>query len=255
VGPPRKKKCRCTRVHRGHALSASGVGAQPEHGISAFRLRWGASPAYCSWSMDLLDHARSMLAGSKRSADACAGGGCQDDRHRRWHDGLLYRVFLAAAASVLSRHRHALTSSSMVGFPETLPLYVSLWVYVSLAPALLINRRELVFLRTGGMRCSPRSPGHFFVWPTTVPRTDVAWFPQAFRFGFLKTVDAAVTPAFVATWRLPFFTAIWLGACCGRWALGPPCGSSNWLWAWYPVFDDGHRSTSRSMSSPERCSE
>ena len=28
--------------------------------------------------------------------------------------------------------------------PETLPLYLSLWFYVSLVPALLIDRRELV---------------------------------------------------------------------------------------------------------------
>ncbi|MFA5056770.1 MAG: phosphoesterase, partial [Opitutaceae bacterium] len=79
----------------------------------------------------------------------------------------------------------------LIGFrPEALPLYLSLWLYVSLAPALLIDRRELVSYGLAAIGLSVIGLGIFLFWPTTVPRPDVDW-SQHPAFAFLKSVDAS----------------------------------------------------------------
>lgn len=55
----------------------------------------------------------------------------------------------------------------LIGFrPEALPLYLSLWLYVSLAPALLIDRRELVSYALAAVGLSVIGLAIFLLWPT-----------------------------------------------------------------------------------------
>lgn len=93
--------------------------------------------------------------------------------------------------------------------PWTMPLYVSLWVYVSLPPALLATRRELH--RYGMAMAGTCVAGliAFYFWPTAVPATHIDWarYPAV---SFLKSVDAAgnAFPSLhVAT---AIFSGIWL---------------------------------------------
>jgi hypothetical protein len=74
--------------------------------------------------------------------------------------------------------------------PGALPVYLSLWIYVSLPPALLGTREELFAfgwqaagLCLAGLAC-------FLLWPTAVPTSALDWngFPGS---GILQGVDAA----------------------------------------------------------------
>lgn len=71
-----------------------------------------------------------------------------------------------------------------------LPLYLSLWVYVSLAPALIVDRLELIFLGWGWVALSVLGLGIFLAWPTAVPVGEVDWsrYPA---LELLKARDAA----------------------------------------------------------------
>jgi hypothetical protein len=123
----------------------------------------------------------------------------------------------------------------LIGFrPEALPLYLSLWFYVSLAPALLINRRELVSYGLAAIALSVIGLGIFLFWPTAVPRPDVDW-SQHPAFAFLKSVDASgnACPSLHVAFAVR-------STGCGAWASCIPRSPSV--------------SMSRSMFSPEPCS-
>lgn len=113
--------------------------------------------------------------------------------------------------------------------PWTIQLYVSLWVYVSLPPALIATRRELY--RYGLAMAATCFAGLivFYFWPTAVPPADIDWarYPEV---GFLKNIDAAgnAFPSLhVAT---AIFSGIWLDHLLRR--FNPPRWSRlfNWLW-------------------------
>jgi membrane-associated phospholipid phosphatase len=112
--------------------------------------------------------------------------------------------------------------------PETLPLYLSLWVYVSLAPALLLERREMISyaLATAGM--SVIGLGIFILWPTTVDwPADWSHHPA---FAFLKSVDAAGNACPSLHVAFAVFTAIWLGRLLRQMGTGQLMRALNWLW-------------------------
>jgi membrane-associated phospholipid phosphatase len=98
----------------------------------------------------------------------------------------------------------------LVGFqPGALALYLSLWVYVSLPPALLETRRELVAygwaiggLCLLGMAC-------FLLWPTAVPPSDVDW-DRFSSFSMLKGIDAAGNACPSLHVATAVFSGLWL---------------------------------------------
>jgi membrane-associated phospholipid phosphatase len=75
--------------------------------------------------------------------------------------------------------------------PAALPLYLSLWVYVSLAPALIADRRQLASLALAAFGLSLAGLGIFLVWPTVVPAGTGATWAADSAFAFLKAVDAS----------------------------------------------------------------
>ncbi|PIQ39196.1 MAG: PA-phosphatase [Thalassolituus sp. CG17_big_fil_post_rev_8_21_14_2_50_53_8] len=93
--------------------------------------------------------------------------------------------------------------------PWALPVYFSLWVYVSLPPALLATRRELSRYATVMAGTCLAGLIVFYFWPTVVPPADIDWalYPQV---NFLKELDAsgnAFPSLHVAT---AVFSGIWL---------------------------------------------
>jgi len=79
----------------------------------------------------------------------------------------------------------------VIGFdPRTLLLYLSLWVYVSLPPALLATRRELYQYAAAMAVTCLIGLLVFYFWPTAVPVADIDWarYPDVH---FLKNIDAA----------------------------------------------------------------
>jgi membrane-associated phospholipid phosphatase len=113
--------------------------------------------------------------------------------------------------------------------PEALPLYLSLWFYVSLVPVLLVERRELVSYALAAAGISVVGLGIFLLWPTAVNWPDADW-SQYPAFAFLQSVDASgnVCPSLHVAFAV--FTAIWLGRLLRR--MGAGCGvcAFNWLW-------------------------
>ena len=79
----------------------------------------------------------------------------------------------------------------LIGFqPLALPLYLSLWVYVSLPPTLLATRREMYGYGLAMAATCLAGLLVFYFWPTTVPPVNIDWaqYPDVH---FLKNIDAA----------------------------------------------------------------
>ncbi len=79
----------------------------------------------------------------------------------------------------------------LIGFrPEALPLYLSLWVYVSLGSSLVLERKELLSHALAAVVLAAMGLAIFLWWPTAVPPSNVDWSRHA-GFEFLKQVDAS----------------------------------------------------------------
>jgi len=79
----------------------------------------------------------------------------------------------------------------LIGFSSTwLPAYLSLWVYVSLPPALIGDRHALdAYGIWVGLLCLS-GLALFMAWPTTIPPNMVDWAAHP-EMAFLKGIDAA----------------------------------------------------------------
>ena len=93
--------------------------------------------------------------------------------------------------------------------PEALPVYLSLWLYVSLAPALLKSLRELASFGLAALALSAIGLGIFVLWPTAIPSFDIDW-SQHPSIQFLKTVDVASNACPSLHVAFAVFTALWL---------------------------------------------
>lgn len=113
--------------------------------------------------------------------------------------------------------------------PFTLPLYLSLWVYVSLAPALLVDRRELISYGIAALAISVIGLGIFHLWPTTIPVPDINWaeYPSV---SFLKALDATGNACPSLHVAFAAFTAIWFHRILGQMRTGRGWRWFNWLW-------------------------
>ena len=118
----------------------------------------------------------------------------------------------------------------LIGFqPLALPMYLSLWVYVSLPPALLATRRELYGYGIAMTGTCLAGLIVFYFWPTVVPAADIDWaqYPDV---AFLKSMDAsgnACPSLHVAT---AVFSGIWLHHLLRRFGAPLWILILNWMW-------------------------
>jgi membrane-associated phospholipid phosphatase len=115
---------------------------------------------------------------------------------------------------------------SMIGFK---PLYISLWVYVSLPPVLLATRSELYGYGLAMAGTCLAGLIIFYFWPTAVPVADIDWalYPGV---DFLKNMDAsgnACPSLHVAT---AIFSGVWLHHLLRRFEAPKWVLLINWLW-------------------------
>lgn len=106
--------------------------------------------------------------------------------------------------------------------PLAFYVYITLWVYVSLPPALLASRRELYGYGAAMAATCLTGLVIFFFWPTAVSPADIDWarYPD---MNFLKNLDAggnACPSLHVAT---AVFSGIWLHRLLRRF------GTPSWL--------------------------
>jgi membrane-associated phospholipid phosphatase len=114
-------------------------------------------------------------------------------------------------------------------WPWALPLYLSLWLYVSLVPALLRDRRELASYGAAAGALSAIGLGIFFLWPTGVPPSEIDWSRHP-GFAFLKSVDASGNACPSLHVAFAVFTAVWFGRLLGATGAPPALRAVNWLW-------------------------
>lgn len=117
-----------------------------------------------------------------------------------------------------------------IGFqPAAFAIYVSLWPYTILPPALLLRRRDIVDygLRMGALCAAGFAVFHF--WPNRIAALAIDWerYPSV---AFLKEVDTsgnACPSLHVAT---AVFTAIWLHSRIATWRRGALLQVVNAAW-------------------------
>jgi membrane-associated phospholipid phosphatase len=93
--------------------------------------------------------------------------------------------------------------------PAALPLYVSLWLYVCLAPALLDTGRALTDYGLATLAISVVGMAVFLVWPTAVPPNGIDW-SQHPATRFLKGVDLAGNACPSMHVAFAVLTGLWL---------------------------------------------
>ena len=113
--------------------------------------------------------------------------------------------------------------------PKTLPLYLSLWVYVSLPPAFFATRRGLYRYALAMTMMCISGLVIFYFWPTAVPPAEINWaqYPDV---NFLKNIDAsgnACPSLHVAT---AFFSGVWLHYLFCRFGAPRWILLLNWIW-------------------------
>lgn len=117
-----------------------------------------------------------------------------------------------------------------IGFwPGALPVYFSLWFYVSLAPALAADRRELVSIGGAWVVLSVVGLACFFFWPTTIPRAEVDWSLHPF-FQFLKSVDLSGNACPSLHVAFAVFSAVWFTRLLRQMRAGRVVRAFNWVW-------------------------
>ncbi len=113
--------------------------------------------------------------------------------------------------------------------PRAWPLYISLWVYVSLPPTLLATRRELYAYGKAMAGTCLTGLTIFYFWPTTVPVANIDWglYPN---MDFLKTMDASgnACPSLHVTTAI--FSCIWLHHLLRRFNVPLWVLIINWAW-------------------------
>ncbi|MBI5784577.1 MAG: phosphatase PAP2 family protein [Rhodocyclales bacterium] len=118
----------------------------------------------------------------------------------------------------------------LVGFqPAALYVYVSLWVYVGLPPAIMRDLRELIAygwwiaaLCVAGLAC-------FWFWPTAVPLhpVDTNLYPAYRLIQGLDAAGNACPSLHVAT---AAFSAVWLDRLLAEIGAGWRMRTINWTW-------------------------
>ncbi len=110
-----------------------------------------------------------------------------------------------------------------IGFsPWSLPVYASLWIYVSLPPALIETRRELYFYGASIAATCLLSLIIFYFWPTAVPPSGIDWakYPDV---DFLKNIDASGNACPSLHVVTAVFSGIWLNRLLNR------IGTPRWI--------------------------
>jgi membrane-associated phospholipid phosphatase len=113
--------------------------------------------------------------------------------------------------------------------PWALPLYLSLWFYVSIAPALLRNGRELARYGLATFVISVIGLGIFLFWPTTTPDFGIDWarYPS---MAFLKRVDVSANACPSLHVAFAVFTGLWLDRLLREIGLGHGVRAGNVVW-------------------------
>jgi membrane-associated phospholipid phosphatase len=113
--------------------------------------------------------------------------------------------------------------------PLALPLYLSLWVYLSLPPLLMTTRLAVTEYGTWIGALCLTALAIFYFWPSAVPPADIDWarYPG---MAFLKGVDAAGNACPSLHVATAVFAGFWLNQQLRAYGLGSKLRALNLLW-------------------------
>lgn len=149
---------------------------------------------------------------------------------------LFITVFFGAYFYVLKNPAHPVTVMPVTALDRLIPfqppafyIYISLWVYVSLPPALPASRSELYGYGAAMAATCLAGLGIFYFWPTAVPAPDVDWtrYPG---MEFLKNLDAAGNACPSLHVATAVFSGIWLHHLLRRFGAPLPIHIINGVW-------------------------
>ncbi len=114
--------------------------------------------------------------------------------------------------------------------PWALLPYASLWLYISLVPSMLVDRRQLWSFALGCLGLSLAGYAFFYFCPTTIPAPDIDWRLHP-SFQFLKQADVGgnACPSLHAAFAV--FTALWFERILPSLGGGRTARLLNLLWA------------------------
>jgi len=118
----------------------------------------------------------------------------------------------------------------VVGFqPLALPMYLSLWLYVSLLPAFFSSRAELYRYALWMTLMCVAGLSIFYLWPTSAPAPDIDWarYPD---MDFLKNIDAAGNACPSLHVATAFFSGVWFHHLLRRFGAPSPVLLFNLAW-------------------------
>jgi membrane-associated phospholipid phosphatase len=113
--------------------------------------------------------------------------------------------------------------------PWALALYVSLWIYVPLAPALITDRRELLSYGWATGALSVVGFGVFILWPTAIPKPDIDWSLHP-SVSYLKSVDASGNAFPSLHVAFAVYTGVWFARILPQMGAGAAARALNWMW-------------------------
>ena len=123
-----------------------------------------------------------------------------------------------------------ITLDRLIGFqPLALPLYLSIWVYISLPPVLLTRRHEFGNYATGMTATCLSGLLMFYFWPTIVPAGAIDW-TQSPQMDLLKHIDAAGNACPSLHVATAVFSALWLHRQLRHFGTPMSILVLNWTW-------------------------
>ena len=118
----------------------------------------------------------------------------------------------------------------LVGFqPLALPLYFSLWLYVSMLPAFFAIRSELYVYGAGMTAMCLAGLAVFYFLPNSTPVPEIDW-SQYPNIDFLKNIDAAGNACPSLHVATAFYSGAWIHRLLQR--FGAPSWTHIFNWAW-----------------------
>jgi membrane-associated phospholipid phosphatase len=127
--------------------------------------------------------------------------------------------------------------------PVALPVYLSLWVYVSLPPLFFTERRELLHYGLAIALTCLCGLAVFYLWPTAAPPADIDWLKHP-DMQFLKNIDAAGNACPSLHVATAVFSGLWLHRLLRGFSAPPWLLWLNALWcagiAWSTVATRQH---------------
>jgi membrane-associated phospholipid phosphatase len=112
--------------------------------------------------------------------------------------------------------------------PAALPLYLSLWVYVSLPTAFLKTIPDLLCHAVYVSGVCLLGVLVFYMWPTAVPTADLSWAGSGLPF--LKGIDAAGNACPSLHVATAIYSALWLAVILREVGAPTLLRWANWLW-------------------------